>query len=166
MVRTGTAADTVVTALSLDPVIAAPAEEVIVLAIPDQRVAVSRSTEKLESHEPIALGVPPIQHARIQVHVYGFVRLEIVQQVSLSAPAVHAVRTLSTMYPVVAGVADEGVVVPGAEDVLEVRDDVASRMPAGDRGGGDIDVYAGVGLRVRQPVCPDAAVKGIGPRPP
>ena len=166
MVRTRTAVDAVVTALSLDPVIATPAEEVIVLAIPNQRVVVKRPMEKFESHDPIALGVPPMQHARIQVHVYGFARLPIVQHISLSAPTVHAVRPLSTLYPVVARIADEGVVVPGAQDVLEVRNNVALRMSAGDREGGDIDVYAGVGLPVQQPVRPDAAVEGIGARPP
>ena len=130
----------------------------------EEVVVVIRADDVLEARDGVALRVSARHGAAAEVDTDGRVGIPVVQGV-VPAPAVEAVGSFSAFDDVTGGVADEGVGMVGADDVLESAHGVAGGVPSAEGVGAKIDVDGGVRVFVQEHVASAVAREPVAARP-
>ena len=150
--------------ITVDEVVPVAAFEGVVAAVPGEDVIEDGADDVLEAHDGIALGVPAQHRTGRKVDVDSSVGIPVIEDV-IPAAAVEAVGARASLDDVGGCVADEGVGMAGADDVLEPAHRVPGGVPSAEGVGAQVDVDPGIGVRVHQHVAPAVALEPVVARP-
>src|SRR5207237_1379071 len=162
-------------------IVARPALDHVVGVIADQKVVGGRTDDVLEVAGDVALGVAALRQPRAEVDQNARWRVGIAQGVDafvaaeevgagaafdgvVAAAALDVIVAGPALNDVVETVAEQRIAVRGADNVLEVAEDIALGVAAKRQPIAEVDEHATRRIRIAQRVDAGAAIERIRPR--
>src|SRR6266446_2274562 len=173
------AAEEIGAGAALDVIVAGPALNDVVETVADQRIAVRGADNVLEVAEDIALGVAALRQPLAEVDEHARRRLGIAQGVDafvaaeevgagaaldgvVAAAALDVIVAGPALNDVVETVADQRIAVRGAENGLEVAEDIALGVAAKRQSLAEVDEHARRRVGIAQGVDAFVAAEEVG----